>query len=242
MSKRIFKVFVELYELVFTSRKDRIGRVVSTGSMKIDDLIAIAVSRRSDISPQLMRAVYDILRNIAIEEVCKSKHVEFGLSYNKLSSNGTFIGDHPAWDDKINSLSLLSVASADVREIIKEIEVEVLGMASSGICINLLTDVVSGEVNSRITPGGGVNLAGVKIKIAGDAENVGLHLTEIVTGTITDIPITSVLVNAPSKLTFIVPPDLPTGDYKLSITTQFSHAVMLKEPRTYLFDYVLACN
>jgi hypothetical protein len=48
---KVFKVIVELYDLLITARKDdRFGRVVSTGSLKIDDLIAIAVTRRSDIN------------------------------------------------------------------------------------------------------------------------------------------------------------------------------------------------
>jgi hypothetical protein len=243
MAKKFFKVLIELYDSVLTQRKDdRVGRAVSTGSMKIDDLIEIAKSRRSDISPQLMRAVYDILREVALEEVCNLKHVEFGLTHNRIGVNGIFIGDHPSWDSAVNSLSLVSVAAADVREAITGIEVEILGMAQSGTFINTLTDVASGEVNSRITPGGGVNLAGARIRIAGDAPGIGLYLTEIKTETVTKIPTTSMLANEPSKITFIVPADLPAGDYRLSLVTQFAHSGMLKEPRTYVFDYVLACN
>ncbi|MDR0729397.1 MAG: DUF4469 domain-containing protein, partial [Prevotellaceae bacterium] len=38
-----------------------------------------------------------------------------------------------------------------------------------------------------------------------------------------------------------VPADLPAGNYKLSITTPFSESkTLLKEPRTYVFDYPLA--
>jgi hypothetical protein len=244
MSKKIFKVLIELYDLVFTSRKDdRIGRVITTGTVKISDLIELAQSRRSDISPQIMRAVYDTLRDLAIEQVCEAKTVEFGLGHNRLGCNGVFIGDRPTWDGREHSLSLLATAAADVREAIKNIVPEVLGMAQSGMFINLLTDVTSGEVNARITPGGGVNMSGVKIKVIGDAPEVGIHLTEINTGTVTAIPATSILVNDPSKVTFIVPANLPTGDYKLSVTTQYlPNSVMLKEARTYVFDYVLACN
>jgi hypothetical protein len=96
-----------------------------------------------------------------------------------------------------------------VRNAVKSIEVEVLGMASSGIYINTLTDVASDEINTE---------------------------------TVTDISINSIIDNEPSKITFIVPADLPAGDYKLSITTQFSANVLLKEPRTYIFGYVLECN
>jgi hypothetical protein len=145
MAKK-FKALVELYDLVFTARKDyRTGRIVSTGSVKIADLIAVA-SKRSDISPQVMRAVYDLLRGVALEEVCSMKHVEFGLTHNRIGCEGIFIGDHPAWYPKENSLSLISVAAADVRETIsKDVDVEVLGMASSGTYINSLTDAVSGR-------------------------------------------------------------------------------------------------
>jgi hypothetical protein len=243
--KKIYKVFVELYELLFTARKDdRSGRVVSTGLLTVDDLIAIAVLRRSDINASTMLAVYNILKEVAIEEVCGAKHVEFGLVYNQLGVNGVFIGDHPSWNPEKDKLSLHAVATAEAREAIKTIEVEVLGMASSGMYINSLVDVTSGETNTRLTPGGGVNLSGVKIRVAGDtAKGVGIHLTEISSSAVTEIPMSAILINDPSKVTFIVPSDLAAGDYRLSITTQFTTGTtLLNDPRTYTFDYVLACN
>jgi hypothetical protein len=52
MTKKIFKVSVELYELLLTARKDgRSGRAESTDLLSIRDIIEIARSRRSDISP-----------------------------------------------------------------------------------------------------------------------------------------------------------------------------------------------
>ncbi|MDR1170823.1 MAG: DUF4469 domain-containing protein, partial [Bacteroidales bacterium] len=238
-----FKVIVELYELLITSRKDdRSGRVVSTGSLKIDDLIAIAVARRSDINAVTMKAAYEILKEVALEEVCNAKQVEFGLSHYGLKVNGVFTGDHPAWKDGEQNLVLSAIATAEAREAVKTIAVEVIGMAASGTYINTLTDVVSGETDAVITAGGAVNLAGVKIRIAGDAPGVGLHLTEINSGAVVDIPSTSIAVNEPSRITFIVPASLPAGDYKVSLVTQFTSNTLLKEPRTYVFEYVLACN
>jgi hypothetical protein len=243
MSK-IFKVFVELYDLILTARKDdRSSRVVSTGTLTIADIIGIAKSRRSDISPEVMLAVYQLLRGVTLEEVLGGKHVEFGLGYNSLRSEGVFIGDHAPWNPEKHRLVLSSIASSDVRGEIKKVEVEVLGMAQSGLFVNTLIDMTTGDENSSITPGGGVNLTGVKIKIAGEKEGVGLYLDEVNTGEEVLIPMTSILLNDPSKIIFNVPADLPAGDYKLKIVTQFSPgAALLKEPRTYIFDYILACN
>jgi hypothetical protein len=241
---KIFKVFVELYELFFTTRKDdRSGRVVSTGSIKIGDIIAIATGRRSDINAATMLAVYQILREVALEEVCNAKNVEFGLTHNHLGVDGVFIGDHPTWDKLKDRLVLDASACADVRKAIESIDVEILGMASSGMFINTLIDVTSSEINERITPGGGVNLTGVKIKIAGDAAENGIYLTDINSEIDTKIATNAILINDPSKISFIVPADLPAGDYKLKITTQYaSSGGFLKDPRTYVFDYVLECN
>jgi hypothetical protein len=238
------KVFVELYDLPFTDRKDdRSGRVVSTGTLKIPDIIGIAVTRRTDLNAATILASYQILKEVAIEEVCNGKHVEFGLTYNSLGVEGVFIGDHPSWDSSIQHLILDASVTAEVRELIKQVVVEVLGMASSGLYVNTLTDVTTNKQNECITRGGGVNLVGVKFKIVGDDPAVGLYLTNIASGTDTKIPMTSILVNEPSKMSFIVPTNLPEGDYKLKIITQYSSSSgFLKEARTYIFDCVLESN
>jgi len=113
-------------------------------------------------------------------------------------------------------------------------------LAASGLFINSVTDVTSGEVNSRLTPGGGVNLTGSKVKIDGDNAAIGISLTNQATTDVVMIPKTSLLVNDPSKITFIVPPTLVPGDYTLSVTTMYSNSGnFLKEPRTYIFEYLL---
>ena len=234
-------VIVELYDLTITDRKDdRFGRVVTTKSLKEDDLIRLAVSRRTDLNASTLRASLDILKEVAVEEIANGASVYFGLGYFSLLVNGVFVGDHAKWDPAQHSLHVKATASADLRNTVKGIHVNVLGMAQSGLVINLVTDVASGEENTRLTPGGGVNLAGARIRIVGDSPDNGLRLTEQNSGAVTTIEPTAILVNEPSKVSFIVPADLPAGDYKLSLTTQYSHSsVLLKDPRTYVFDYVL---
>ena len=118
--------------------------------------------------------------------------------------------------------------------------VDVRGMAASGAIINTVTDVTTGEVNSRLTPGGGVILTGTKIKIDGDELKVGITLTNQATFEVIAIPATSLLLNEPKKIIFLAPNTLVNGDYKLNITTQYSTSgILLKEPHIYTFDYLL---
>lgn len=240
---KAFRVIVELYELLLTARKDdRFGRVVSTGSLKIDDLINIAVSRGTELSAATLKAAYETIKNIALEELCDAKEVEFGLTHCGLNVSGVFLGDHAAWNPATHHLTLRTAPTVEARKVLKNIAVEVRGMAQTGLFINALTDVTSGEVNARITPSGGVNLTGSKIKLAGEAPGMGIYFTEVNSGQVHTVPLTLVLINEPSRITFIVPNNLPAGDYKLSITTQYNPSALLKEPRSYTHDYVLACN
>lgn len=233
-------VIVELYDMPLTERKDdRYGRVVTSRSLSEDDLISIAVSRRTDLSPTSLKAGMEILRGIALEQIVNGASVSFGLGYFNLSVNGVFVGDNAQWDNSMHSLSVSIAPTLKLRKALKTSKVHVRGMATSGSVINSVTDVTSGEVNNHLTPGGGVNLKGNRLKIEGD-KLVGITLVNQATADIIAIPMTSLMVNTPSKISFIVPPALANGTYKISITTQFSvSGPILKNPRTYTSDCVL---
>jgi hypothetical protein len=234
-------VIVELYDLPLTERKDdRFGRVVTTKSLIEDDLVNIAVSRRTDLSATTLKAAIEILKEIAIEQIANGASVRFGLGYFHLAANGVFIGDNARWDPELHCLVIKVSPTMELRVAIENCQVSVRGMAQVGVVVNSVIDVSSGEENARLTPGGGVNLSGNKIKITGDDANVGLKLINQATQAETIIPETSILVNEPSKVTFIVPAGLASGDYKLSLTTQFTQSnTNLIEPRSCVFDYVL---
>ena len=234
-------VTVELYELPLTEREDdRFGRVVITKSLNEDDLVNIAVSRRTELNPTTLKSSLEILKDIAIEQIANGASVKFGLGYFQLGANGLFIGNNARWDSELHCLVIKVSPTMELRVAVKNCKVDVRGMAQVGVTINSIIDVSSGEENARLTPGGGVNLTGSKIKIMGEDTNVGLKLIRQESGDETIIPKTSILVNDPSKVTFIVPTGLAGGEYKLILTTQYSPSTkMLKEPRVCVFDYVL---
>lgn len=234
-------VTVELYDLTITERKDdRFGRVVNRKSLNEDDLINIAVSRRTDLSPTSLRSTIEILKSIAKEQIADGASVSFGLGYFSLSVNGVFYGDDAKWDSSKHSLSVRVTPSADLRAAVSNASVGVRGMAEIGTVINSLTDVSSDELNSKLTPGGGANIVGSKIKIMGDNPENGISFVNQATKEVIKVPANSILVNDPSKLSFVIPATLPVGDYKVCVTTQFSSpSTILKEPRSYTFDNVL---
>lgn len=72
-------VMVELYDLSITERKDdRFGRVVTTKSLNEDDLIKTAVARRTDLNASTLKAAIDILKQVAVDEICNGTSVSSG--------------------------------------------------------------------------------------------------------------------------------------------------------------------
>lgn len=73
---------IELYNLSITERKDdRLGRMVTSKLRNENNLTKTAVARRTDLNPVILKASMDILKQIAIEEVCNGASVTFGLGY-----------------------------------------------------------------------------------------------------------------------------------------------------------------
>jgi hypothetical protein len=234
-------VIVELHDLVITDRKDdRFGRVVTTRSLNEDDLVKIAAARGTELNQATLKAAFESITQVAIEQISNGASVRFGLSYYNLLVSGIFIGDHARWDPAIHSLRVNSTPVGELRDAVKSVSVEVRGRAATNLTINLLVDVTSGEENKRLTPGGGVNLSGNKIRIAGNAKGVGISLINQGSNEEIPVPMNAIMVNEPSRVSFVVPSTLPPGDYKLSLTTQYTTAInILKEARTYLFDCIL---
>ena len=240
-SKEKSSVIVQLHNLVLTGRKDdRFGKVVKTRSLNEDDLVKIAVSRKTEISASTMKAVFEKLKHIAIEQIANGASVRFGLGYFSLSVNGVFIGDDARWDPAKHRLNVIVTPVAELREAVQATSVEVRGRSVSGPTISSLLDVSTGEINSRITPGGGVNLRGSRIRIQGTEKGVGISLINQSDGEVIPISSNAVALNNPSFINFVVPVNLPAGVYKLSLRTQYSSSHhILKEPRTAPFEYLL---
>jgi hypothetical protein len=109
-------VIVELYDLAITERKDdRFGRVVKQKSLNEDDLINIAVQRRTDLSPTSLKSTMELLKNIAREQIANGSSVAFGLGYFSVGVNGVFYGDKPTWNSSEHSLVVKVTPTAELR-------------------------------------------------------------------------------------------------------------------------------
>lgn len=120
--------------------------------------------------------------------------------------------------------------SAEMRNALAQVGVEVLGVKDSGAYIGLVTDTLTGKTNGEITSGEDILVEGDKLRIAPEDET-GNGIFFISAGG-TSYPVTRRLTqNDPKKLLVRVP-ELPAGEYTLRVITRFSNNnTFVKEAR-----------
>ena len=126
-----------------------------------------------------------------------------------------------------------------LRKLVDDIEVFVDGLAESGAFINEFLDVTSDLINQKATVGGQFILTGNKIKIAGDAQDVGLYFT---TPGAPDAAIKAgkLALNDPNRLVGIIPELLPDKPWALEVRTQYTNgSTILKEVRTIASEFTV---
>ena len=215
--------------------------VTYVSNRSIDDLCKLAANNKSKFTASELRAAYDALEAQAEEEIYSASTVEFGFTYNSLGVDGSFIGQEAKFDRTKNKVILRCIPRTEFRKKLDEISV-IVGHVEEGLpTIIKVTDVFTGEVNSKLTPGNTLNGEGKRTKIVGTKENtVGFFLIKSDDETSTAIPATSVSRNDPSYFSFIIP-QLADGTYYLEIATQYSgnNQNVLKEVRRSRFPYLL---
>lgn len=230
-------VAVELYDLPLTqSTGDRYGKVISPSTISEDDLIQLAVERRTDLNPSTLRASLEILSRLAEEKILEGCSVTFGLSHYSTVVNGLFEGDDDRWDADRHSLGLRITPKATLRDQLPTVEVKILGPATTGPVINTITDHASGTVNQQLTPGGVVNIDGKRLKIVGDAPEVGLSLINTTTSDELLLAPGTIFQNTRSQLGILLPTGISPGTYNFKVSTQYSRSHGFKKTvSTYIF-------
>ena len=235
-------IIVELFDNPLTERPDdRYGRVVNIASINEDTLIARAIAGGFNGNADSMKAAYSAMKTEALKGIVRGEIVNFGLGHVVLDVEGVFEGDAPIWNPEKHKLAATITTTKELRETLKITPVNVIGLAPNKAAISIITDVVTGKSNEVLTPNGMASIKGTRIKIEGEKEGVGLFLTEQESQTVTQVPVTTIGMNDPSKIMFIIPADLAAGDYILSIVTQFSgnSARVLNDSRTITLNKVL---
>lgn len=227
---------------MLTEREDDFTyNVTYVANRSVSDLCKLAFEAGSKFSASELESAYNDLFKSAKEELYSASTVEFGFTYNSLGVEGSFIGPKAQFDPTRNKVIMRSSPRQEIKEDLKDISVIVSAVEEGLPTIISVTDVTFGVRNAKLTPGGGLNGTSSRAKIVGEeGKPVGFFFVNSKDDTETAVPMTSVLRNAPSSFSLIIPA-LANSTYYLEVATQFggSKSQMLKDVRRNRFPYPL---
>jgi hypothetical protein len=239
----LHKIKAWLYDNPLTEDpNDFTARVSSERSLSVREICESAVSRGgANIPAASIEHSVNLFHKEMAYLLCDGYSVNTEYYQAGLLINGVFVNATDTFDPTRHSISFLFKQGALLRDELASVQVEVMGVADSGVTIAQVTDVKTGSVNDKLTPNRNLKIKGSKIKLAGDNANVGIYFVNQSTNASSKVDPSDIVTNNPSELVIIIP-ELAAGSYKLQMVTQFTNSTLLKEPRTITFDKVLTVS
>lgn len=175
--------------------------------------------------------VFELEKRVIKRLLLSGHAVNTGLYHASVAFRG--LVKNSQWNPDENQIVVNFNPGADLREAIRQTQVNILGAKPAGISVTGVQDVATKADNASATAGRAFTLTGRNIRIAGQDPAVGLTLIAE-DGTETAVTDDLWVINKPSTVTFIIPAQMEAGTYTLRLTTQFSgnSTRLLKTPRT----------
>jgi hypothetical protein len=234
--KFFWKVWLRLNLLTKDVLNDYIAEVSTTRNTKRNaDIAAEIIAEGSEIKYDTLLSVLNQRDRVVRRLVQQGNSVLDGCTQITPRVSGTWIGANAKFNPAAHKITVDTIPSSDMREALKAVGIEVLGVKDSGAFIGLVTDTNTGATDGTISAGDDIRIEGDKIKIAPDDEpGLGVFFVDD-SGTAT--PVTRRLTdNTPKRLLARVP-SLPAGEYTLRIVTRYSSSTTnLKETRVIEYE------
>ena len=206
----------------------------SNGSVGTKDILDEMVSEGMEVKRETALDIITRYNRIAADMVLSGYNVNTGLVYMHPVIKGVFYDK--TWNPLVNSVYISINQGLDLRNAVAETNVEILGEQTDPLEIYSLTDTTTGKNDGTLTSGRNAELKGSYLKIAGDNPNCGITFRNIATSDIAKLSASDIVLNEPSRLLILVPGNLVTGEYELTVTTQFTGGGRtLKQPRSATF-------
>ncbi len=240
--KKIWKVWLRPNLLTKDVDNDYVAEVSTVGkTLRNENIAQRIINEGSEIKYDTLLSIINQRDRIVREALQEGTSVLTQVCQLTPRVIGPWIGSTAKFDPEKHKITVTAVPSAELRKALQNVGVEVLVVKETSAYIGLVTDTLTNLTDGSITPGDDVLINGERIRVAGEAEGVGVFFVNA-EGVAT--PVTRRLTqNDPKTVIARVPADLADGNYTLRIVTQFSNsAVLLKEPRTIEYPILLTVS
>lgn len=210
-----------------------------TQSLNLDDLAEMAAARVG-CEESVARSVAQVLMEEAARAVASGFCVSTPLCYVQPMASGVLMEEElsqPVDRERIKVYGSFRQGPA-LREAIAKARLKLyLQPASTGPYIAGMTSAMQqpGGETVPMHPGEMAVVTGNRLKVTGTDPEVGIRLTSVAEPDKTYlIPAARIAPNTPKRLQFVLPADMPEGEWTVSVATQYSGSQnFTKEPRSF---------
>ncbi|GHU26042.1 hypothetical protein FACS1894164_16580 [Spirochaetia bacterium] len=230
-------ISAKLYPNYLTKQEGTyIARTKTEASLSVEEVCAAATTRgKATQSYEIMvmcvhdfieESLYQLEDGFSIETKLFSIHPKLGGIFDKL---GKLI------DSNKQKVSFTFRIGSALRRVSDKINIVIEGLADTAGYIGRIQDVDSETFDQDLTPGGNIVIEGHKIKVEGDSPEIGVYFINQTSGV--KIRVTKRLAeNRDAKIIATVPADIPSGIYRIEISTQYTKGTQLKNPRAIIYE------
>jgi hypothetical protein len=173
MAKASFfwKVWLRLNLLTKEVENDYIAEVSTTRNTKRNsDIAQTIIDEGSEIKYDTLLNVLNQRDRMVRRMVQQGNSVLDGCVQITPRVSGSWVGANAKYDTSVHKITVDTVPSSEMREALKEVGIEVLGVKDSGAYIGLVTDTSTGTTDGIVTAGDDIRIEGDKLKIAPEGE------------------------------------------------------------------------
>lgn len=226
--KKVLQAWIADNTVTTENKTDKILILKSRGTLTLKDVIDEMLKQDTGLRVETLNHSIDLFIRVLSDLILNGYNVNIGLFRAVAQLTGLLEGGR--WNKEKNSIYVSFTQDKTLREAILDTTVEILGERPNSQYILETQDIKTGRSDGSATAGRILKIVGNMLKVAGDHPSVGITLTDS-KGVETKLEEDRIDTNNPKLLSILIPSELVDGEYTLTITTQYSGARLLKEPR-----------
>lgn len=193
---------------------DQTARILSHKVHDVDSIIQLMLRRGSTVTEADVRAVLTVLFDVVSDEVADGNNVNLPIVNIRPSITGIFTSVSDSYDESRHAKKGSTSAGTMLTTKMKWAKVEKVNQPTPTPSLIQFTDINLGSINSLLTPGSIGQLIGEELKFNHSNPEEGIYFIAS-DGTQTKVDV--IANRTEGKLVFIIPTNLPPGNYKLEV-------------------------
>lgn len=218
MTNILHRIKAYLYRNEFTDNPNHYtARVETEHVLNVKDICKTAVTRGgANISSSAMQYAVELFFKEMTYHLCDGYGINTEYFTLKPSIKGVFESPGEQFNAEKHRIRVMLQENEILRKALSDVELQILGLAKSGLYITQVTDQKTGSINGQITPCHNIVITGAMLKLAGNHPETGIYFMNRETGERTKVDADNIVKNYPSELMVMLPP-LNAGNYCLEI-------------------------